>query len=180
MTHPHVPADLAATFVRLFQSISQKIKGAVKRLLRKEISREARWNTTAHVEVPENERLSFFPDFFGSRLMLRGEALVYAWLRRLSKDYDGGLWLFYIVSNGARYMAPASKQRHRLLVPGNGFDDEVSADAAGIIATLFALGQLAAENYEKDEGDALIEHYHALREFAGQHAEAAPILAAID
>ncbi|MEX3606645.1 MAG: hypothetical protein VB142_11505 [Burkholderia sp.] len=32
--------------------------------------------------------LTFPPSYFGQRLMMCGEALVYGWLRRLSKDYN--------------------------------------------------------------------------------------------
>ena len=31
--------------------------------------------------VAEAQRLDFLPTYFGPRLMMRGEALVYAWLR---------------------------------------------------------------------------------------------------
>lgn len=131
--------------------------------------------------VAEGDRLSFLPAFFGPRLMLRGEALVYGWLDTLSEDYNGGFWNYYTLTNGGFYMAPATDKRLRLEVDGNGFDREMSADAAGIVATLFALGQLAAELQGSDVGDTLIDRYHFLRDFAAKaHAEAGLILAAID
>lgn len=130
--------------------------------------------------VAESERLSFLPSFFGPRLMLRGEALVFGWLDQLSKDYTGGYWNFYTLTNGGFYLAPATSERLRLAVEGNGFDDRMSADAAGIVATLFALGQLAAEIEGTDAADALIDCYHFLREFAYSHAEAGTIFRAID
>lgn len=131
--------------------------------------------------VAESDRLSFLPAFFGPRLMLRGEALVYGWLDTLSEDYNGGFWNYYTLTNGGFYMAPATDKRLRLEVDGNGFDGEMSADAAGIVATLFALGQLAAELQGSDVGDTLIDRYHFLRDFAANaHAEAGLILAAID
>ena len=55
--------------------------------------------------VPENLRPHFLPRHLGS-LMLKGEFLVYGWLERLSKDYGGGLWNFYDLSNGGFYIAP--------------------------------------------------------------------------
>ena len=61
-----------------------------------------------------------------------------------------------------------------------GKDAEARADAAGIVATLFALGQLAAEAEGTDAGDVLIDRYHFLRDFAKTHAEAGAIFAAID
>lgn len=55
--------------------------------------------------VAENNRLSFLPTFFGQHLMIRGEALVFGWLDRLSEDYNGGYWHFYTLTNGGFYLA---------------------------------------------------------------------------
>ncbi|MEX3547638.1 MAG: antirestriction protein, partial [Burkholderia sp.] len=82
--------------------------------------------------------------------------------------------------NGGFYMAPKLAGRLRLEVDGNGYCGEVSANAAGIVATLFALGQLTAEIQGTDEADALIDRYHFLREFVDGHAEAGAIFRAID
>jgi hypothetical protein len=134
---------------------------------------------TAHL-VADGDRLSFLPSFFGPRLMMRGESLVFGWLDTLSEDYNGGFWHFYALTNGGFYMAPATDKRMRLEVNGNGFNGEMSSNAAGIVATLFALGQLAAEVQGCDSGDVLIDRYYFLRDFATTHAEAGLILAAID
>ena len=130
--------------------------------------------------VAEAQRLDFLPAYFGPRLMMRGEALVYAWLRRLCERYSGAYWHYYTLSDGCFYMAPDLADRLEIEVDGNGFRGELSADAAGIVATLFALGQLAAEAADTDAGDALIDRYHFLRGFAASHAEAAAIYRAID
>jgi Antirestriction protein len=130
--------------------------------------------------VVEEQRLEFLPTYFGPRLMLRGEALVFDWLATLSEDYGGGFWNFYTLTNGGFYMAPASDKRMHLEVDGNGFSGQVSADAAGIVATLFALNQLAAEMADTHAGDVLSERYHFLRDFVSSHPEAASIFQAID
>ena len=130
--------------------------------------------------VASNRRLTFLPTYFGPRLMMRGESLVYAWLRRLSEDYNGGFWNYYELSNGGVYLAPELTGRLCLEVDGNGYSGELSADAAGIVATLFTLGQLAADNQGTDVADVLIDRYHFLRDFARDHAEAAEIFRAID
>jgi len=66
----------------------------------------------------------------------------------------------------------------------NGFDGEVSAEAAGIIATLYALNALIWELYIRNPHhtgrELLQQKYDDLRNFAGQHAEAAEIYRAID
>ena len=52
----------------------------------------------------------------------------------------------------------------------------LSADAAGIVASLFAVGQLANQTGD----DHVIELYHLLRDYAFEHQEAGNILRAID
>lgn len=126
------------------------------------------------------QRLDFLPTFFGPRLMMRGELMVYAWLSGLSKDYKGGCWNYYTLTNGGFYMAPASDKTMRLVVDGNWFDGVLSADAAGIVATLFALCQLTSEAFGTNAGDFLADRYHFLRDFAACHPEAALIYRAID
>ncbi|MFP4891239.1 antirestriction protein [Paraburkholderia sp. EG304] len=133
--------------------------------------------------VPESRRLGFLPGLFGERRMIRGEALVYAWANRLSPDYTGGLWNFYKLSNGGAYLAPTRPERFNVAAIGSGYEGEMSADAFGVVVTLFALGQVAFEVAESARGadsDKLVDSYHALRSFALDHAEAASILRAID
>ena len=88
--------------------------------------------------VASNRRLTFLPTYFGPRLMMRGESLVYAWLRRLSEDYNGGFWNYYELSNGGFYLAPELTGRLCLEVDGNGYSGELSADAAGVVRSLGA------------------------------------------
>ncbi|MGE8451505.1 MAG: antirestriction protein [Pseudomonadales bacterium] len=125
--------------------------------------------------IPDDERLAFLPKHFGTRLMLRGEIAIYNWLDRLAQDYRGGYWHYYEILNGF-YMAPAGYDKLCIVWPTNWCDRDMSADAAGIVATLYALSELCSQ-YQVDD---LIEKYHALRDFAGEHAEASTIFAAID
>lgn len=130
--------------------------------------------------VAEKARMSFLPAYFGPRFFLRGETLVYAWLQRLSKNYEGGNWDYYTLSNGGFYMAPTMEGLLRIVVEGNGFVGNMSADAAGIVVTLYTLGQLARENHRINDVDNLIKRYHFLREFVYGHAERRMIFSAID
>ncbi|WP_454875100.1 antirestriction protein [Paraburkholderia xenovorans] len=124
---------------------------------------------------PEASRCQFLPSHFGRHMMV-GEALVYSWLDRLSIDYNGGVWDFYSLSNGGFYMAPSGDKRFNIDVSGNGFSGEMSADAAGIVASLFGLCHLA----NRFGDDKSINQYHWLRDFAIEHAEAGLIMRAID
>jgi hypothetical protein len=125
--------------------------------------------------VPDELRLNFLPHYLGSNY-LRGETLVYEWARRLASAYDGGSWIFFQLSNGGFYMAPERCGRLHVRWHMNGYNDMMGVDAFGIVVTLFALCHLA----ELCHDDRIIEHYHALRAYAAQHAEAANILRAID
>ena len=59
--------------------------------------------------------------------------------------------------------------------PGNYFNDEMSADAAGIVATLYALNDFAEQI-----GPAFGEKHRQLYDYIESHPEAEAIYAAID
>ena len=124
--------------------------------------------------VPHEDRPSL-PHFFGARLT-QAELLVYRWMNALCGRYGGGYLHFYKLSNGGFYMAPACEQRMRLAVDGNGFDNELSADAAGIVACLSAFYELAQD---EDSHERFVCLYHRLRDYAAGHPEAGLIFRAI-
>jgi hypothetical protein len=126
-------------------------------------------------EVANDERMQMLPRHFG-RDMLTVEYAVYAFMRKLTSEYRGGYWTFFELSNGGFYMAPEGETTFHISVDGNGFDGSMSADAAGITACLFALSHLS---FQISNG-SIANHYHQLRDFALEHAEAGAILAAID
>ena len=126
-------------------------------------------------EVAEHERIDMLPKHFG-RHMLTVENAVYTFMRRIAPQYTGGYWTFRELSNGGFYLAPHSDTGFRICVESNCFEGEMSADAAGITACLFALSHLSFDM----EDDCIATHFHYLRDFAISHAEANTILAAID
>lgn len=126
-------------------------------------------------EVEENERLQMLPRHFG-RDMLTVEYAIFAFMRKLSAQYTGGYWTYYELSNRGFYMTPQSGSRFLIAVDTNDFAGEMSSDAAGITACLFALSHLSFQV----RNDQIAEHFHFLRDFALEHTEASVILAAID
>jgi hypothetical protein len=130
--------------------------------------------------VAAHRRMAFTPKYFGKHRMLHGEGFAYQWMRRLCRPYQGAYWHFYELSNGGFYMAPDLSGPLRIEVPGNGYRGDLSADATGIVVTLFALSQLMDCTHGQDDCETFIERFHRLRDFAAQHAEADAILAAID
>lgn len=124
--------------------------------------------------VPEASRLLALPLAFGN-LGLWVESMTYEWMNRLDPEYMGGIWEFYTLSNTGFYMAIRDGKSQVIIAP-NEYQGEVSADAAGIIATLYALNTLA----NRTESEPVIEKYYLLRDYAKAHSEGDEILAAID
>jgi hypothetical protein len=134
-------------------------------------------SVTRH-HVSEKLRLAYTARLFGVRFPMNIEPAIYAVTRHLASAYDGGYWGFYHLSNGGFYMAPSSGDRFSISCD-NGFEGNVSADVLGIIACLYAYSHLSFTNNE-DLAEICTNHYHWLREYMLQHAEAQTILKAID
>lgn len=128
----------------------------------------------ANLVTDDDEKMEFMPRHLGKHLM-RGQIIPFEWAERLSKDYKGGSWKFYDLSNGSWYTAPAGDKKYNVQQNMNGYEGVMSADAFGITATIFTIGQLMQGGDEK-----LITAYYALMDFADQHDESAAIFGAID
>lgn len=127
--------------------------------------------------VPENQRMDITAKLFGVGFPLRLEPFVYGITDRIAEGYSGGYWKFFQTGTGAFFMTPDSDTLFNVSCE-NGFEGQLSADAIGIVACLYAYSHLS---FGGDAfADACAEHYHLLREFMFEHAEVASILRAID
>ncbi|TKV70723.1 antirestriction protein [Rhizobium sp. AU243] len=127
--------------------------------------------------VPDERRPEFLPALFGRSLLVIGENAVYSLMERLSPlDYGGGSWDFYEFSGKPLFLAPRSKSKFRITGEITGFQGEVTAQAAGIIATLFAFSHLSFQY----RSEYLSEGYGRLYSYASEHPEASEIFQAID
>lgn len=127
--------------------------------------------------VKESERGPFTAARFGVRFLWL-ESYVYDSAASLSAQYSGGLWEFYVLSNGGFYLAPRCEGRFHV-VCANGYEGELSADAFGIAACLYAFSLLSF-SADPEAAAVFALHYHALRDYAHQHAECASIWKACD
>lgn len=153
---------------------------------------------TTSIEITNpRQRLAFIPQLFYTP---KGDQLVANFLHAHS-NYDGGLWRYFEVPRGicgqiasgteiaitrpTGYLVPPEGMYH-LQIPGNYFDEEVSADAAGIIATLFALNRLSWEVSEMESLDhvcqGLVDRQYALKDYVSiiNHPESRQIFWAFD
>ena len=127
--------------------------------------------------VPDARRMQFLPALFSPALMLIGERTVYQFMSWLApEDYAGGMLRFHEQGRQPLFLSPDTEKPFRISCETNGYQGEVSAEAAGIIATLFALSHLSFRH----EADQLADAYARLYAFAGDHAEAGEIFSAID
>jgi hypothetical protein len=125
--------------------------------------------------ISGKKRLAFLPKHLNKEY-LSFESAVYRTMDNICDNYDGGYWNFYELDNNGFYMAPHSSEPFNIFVHGNGYEGSVSCDAAGIIATTYALNNLAW----RTESEEIIDKYYSLKDFAGQHPEFRQIFAAID
>lgn len=123
----------------------------------------------------EDQRMMVFINLFPVHAVI-AEQLVYVWMDRLCEKYNGGIWHIYELSNGGFYMAPKTEAKFEVHCPGFGDFVELSADGAGLVATLFAVNYLANEFAQ----DSIIKLYYLIRDYAAEHREAAQIFRAID
>lgn len=126
-------------------------------------------------KVSPRARLGILPRHFGPHMMTV-EAKIFDLLRQFSPQYGGGEWAMYELSNGGFMMTP-SDASYRLSIPSNGYEGEMSAEAAGITVCLFCFSLLS---FEYREAEVFTRHFYRLRDFALGHAESAEIFAAID
>ena len=91
-------------------------------------------------------------------------------------DYRGGFWDFYEHDDRPLFMAPRSTTRFRITGEITGFQGDVSAEAAGIIATLFTFSHVSFQY----RSERLSEGYAQLHTYCADHPEAAVIFQAID
>jgi hypothetical protein len=134
--------------------------------------------TVTRTLVPEDQRLIITEKLFGVHFPLRLEPFIYTITERLTKDYHGGYWDFHTLSNGGFFMAPAGDLRFHVLCE-NQFEGDLSADALGITACLYAYSNLSFSGPDAF-ADICFDHYHWLREYMMGHPEVREILGATD
>lgn len=148
--------------------------------------------------VPEGNRMRYIPELFFTPM---GESMAMDWLS-LHSDYDGGYWDYFVIPEGSEvkiaphttvslkttgYIAPDFDGTYKMCIPGNYFEGEVSADAAGIITTLMILNVLSWKASEMGSRysrtcQLLVERQDALKDYISiiKHPEAHLIFRAID
>jgi hypothetical protein len=130
------------------------------------------------VLVPEARRLTVTAELFGTWFPTRIEPVVFSFAERLSKDYKGGYWDFFTLSNGGFYMAPSGGEQFHVLCE-NQFEGDLWADAFGTTICIYAYSNLSFSSPDAFS-DICRDHYYKLREYMLEHPEVREILGATD
>jgi hypothetical protein len=127
--------------------------------------------------VAVEDRLDITAELFEHNFPMRLEPFVYGVTGKLSSDYHGGYWEFYTLDNGGFYMAQDTGRKFQVFCE-NGFSGELSADALGITACMYAYSHLS---FGDDAfAEVCAEQFHWLRDYVMGHAEVRQILRAVD
>ena len=94
------------------------------------------------IRLNETERIEYTAKLFGAHFPLRLEPFIFDMAGSLSRDYTGGYWNMYELSNGGFYMAPDEDRPFRVECM-NGYEGTLSADAFGITVCLYAYSNLS-------------------------------------
>lgn len=129
--------------------------------------------------VPDEQRAAFWPQQFGSiPQWITLEPHIFGWMDRFCRDYSGGIWNFFTLSNGGAFMAPENEndEKWTLFNSMNGNGAEMSTEAAGIAVCLIAYSHHAC----RTECNAMTEHYYRLRDYTLLHPDCHAIMRIID
>jgi hypothetical protein len=127
--------------------------------------------------VPEDQRMAVTERLFGIHFPLQMEPVIYGITDRMAGEYNGGYWDMFTLSNGGFYMSPSSDDVFHVTCD-NQYEGDLSADALGITASLYAYSHLSFSNTRFARVSAC--HYHRLREYMFEHPEVKQILGATD
>jgi len=127
--------------------------------------------------VPENQRMAVTERLFGIHFPLHLEPVIYGITDRMATEYSGGYWEMYTLSNGGFYMAPSDDRTYRVSCD-NHYEGDLSADALGITACLYAYSHLSFSNGRFARVCAC--HFHMLRSYMLEHESARKIIQATD
>jgi len=128
--------------------------------------------------LDDTQRVDHTAKLFGTYFPIRLESFVFDMARRLSHDYEGGLWHFYAMSNDGFYLAPELPETFNA-ESENGYQGVVTADALGITACLYAYSHLSFTD-TGEFSNTCARQYHLLRDYVFEHHEAKHILGLID
>lgn len=110
------------------------------------------------------------------------DAACVALMKRFCDKYEIGYWSYFKVGRNSGFMCPDTDEFYHFEMP-NYFSGNVSAEAAGIIVTIFVLQNCFDAAWARQDSD-LCDHFReamdTLKDYAATTDESASIYRAID
>lgn len=126
--------------------------------------------------VPKLQRAQTMHQYWGDRCV-NLEMFVFSFMNTFNDAYNGGYWNLNITSNDALFISLNTEEPVRLISPLNYGDETMSAEAAGLVLTIYGCSY-ALDKYPEE---ALIpETYDKLMAVVGDHPEASKIYRLLD
>ncbi|HED4020689.1 TPA: antirestriction protein [Escherichia coli] len=132
-------------------------------------------------ETTEIGRLIFHTLLFRNYCQYANSASL-IFMQRFCDKYEAGNWSYFKVGRNSGFMCPDTDEFYHFNMP-NYFSGNVSAEAAGIIVTIFVLQACFNDAWEREDSD-LCDHYReamdTLKDYAATTDESRSIFRAID
>ncbi|EOR7868424.1 antirestriction protein [Escherichia coli] len=132
-------------------------------------------------ETTDIGRLIFHTLLFRNYCQFANSASL-VFMKRFCEKYEAGYWSYFKVGSNSGFMCPDTHEFYHFDMP-NYFSGNVSAEAAGIIVTIFVLQACFNDAWEREDGD-LCDHYReamdTLKDYAATTDESKSIFRAID
>ncbi|OPW88388.1 antirestriction protein [Citrobacter sp. A316] len=132
-------------------------------------------------ETTEIGRLIFHTLLFRNYCQYANSASL-IFMQRFCDKYEAGNWNYFKVGRNSGFMCPDTDEFYHFNMP-NYFSGNVSAEAAGIIVTIFVLQACFNDAWEREDSD-LCDHYReamdTLKDYAATTDESRSIFRAID
>lgn len=131
-------------------------------------------NLIIRIPLDDDQRFPVLRQYFGQHAG-HTDVSIYRFMTTLCNEYRGGQWDSYELSNGGFYSAPRASEELFIHWSENSFEGDLTGDAAGIVACLFAYRQMG-ERTQESRFDLL---FRRLQAFACTHPESRLINQAI-
>lgn len=135
-------------------------------------------NTVTFKIVGNSARNNFLYNKVGNAL-IAVENAVFNTASSICEDYDSGFWEFAELTNGGFFMYPTSETPFSCNAE-NFAEETVSAEAFGIVCTLYALSHVSFKWKASSVAERIVEAYHSLLEYSRTREDHAQIAALID
>lgn len=129
--------------------------------------------------VIDENCISFWLQYFGSILQwIIFELIIFVWMDCFCMDYSGGIWNFYMLSNGGVFMVLEVENDEFWLLFNmmNGNGGDMSVEVVGIVVCLMVFSYYVC----CIECDVMMEYYYCLWDYVFNYVECNVIMYIID